>query len=523
MAIEKIKIHNFKKFKNIEIKCNSDLNLLIGDNEAGKSTILQAIDLVLSGSRHKLENIGLESLFNRDIIIDFFEDKSFENLPSLFIELYLSEQHNQDLNGAINSEGVIADGLQIIIEPDEELSREISEILVQTENNFPYEYYRINFFTFSGERYTGYKKYIKHLVIDSSQINNEYATREYIKNVYNSVLSGTEKNKHFNEYRKYKDDYTENVLSNVNSRFADTDNKLIVQTNTKSNLESDLNISDNTGVTIDNKGKGQQCFIKTHFALNLRRGVSELDLVLLEEPENHLSHINMHKLIQLVRDSHDKQIFLTTHSSLISTRLNLKKSILLNSNVSVSLQLEQLSDATAKFFMKAPDNNILEYVLSKKVILVEGDAEFILMEALYKKITNEELSESDVHILSVDGTSFKRYLDIAKLLGIKTVVIRDNDLDYEENITNRYEDYVVVDNIKVFADNDNTRSTFEICMYQDNTTICDELFSRDRRILSIQDYMLKNKADVAFELLDKKATEINVPEYIKEAIEWIKE
>lgn len=34
--------------------------------------------------------------------------------------------------------------------------------------------------------------------------------------------------------------------------------------------------------------------------------------------------------------------------------------------------------------MKAPDNNILEYVLSKKVILVEGDAEFILMEALYK-------------------------------------------------------------------------------------------------------------------------------------------
>ena len=520
MSIEKIKIHNFKKFKDLEIKCNSDLNLLIGDNEAGKSTILQAIDLVLSGSRHKIESIGLESLFNRDKINDFFEDKSFENLPSLFIELYLSEQHNPDLNGAINSSGTICDGLQVIIEPDEELSREIAEILVQTENNFPYEYYKINFFTFSGERYTGYKKYIKHIVIDSSQINNEYATREYIKNVYNSVLTGTEKNKHFNEYRKYKDEYTENVLADVNSRF--TDNKLIVQTNTKSNLESDLNISDDMGVTIDNKGKGQQCFIKTHFALNLRRGVSELDLVLLEEPENHLSHLNMHKLIQLVRDAHDKQIFLTTHSSLISTRLNLKKSILLNSNVSISLQLEQLSDATAKFFMKAPDNNILEYVLSKKVILVEGDAEFILMEALYKKITNEELSQSDVHILSVDGTSFKRYLDIAKLLGIKTAVIRDNDGNYAENISNRYEDYVL-DNIKVFADDDNTRSTFEICMFQDNTAICNELFSEGRRSLTVQDYMLKNKADVAFELLDKKATEINVPQYIKEAIEWIKE
>lgn len=520
MAIERIKIYNFKKFKELEFKCNTDLNLLIGDNEAGKSTILQAIDLVLSGSRHKVESIGLESLFNRDKINEFFEDKSFQNLPSLFIELYLSEQHNPDLNGAINSSGIICDGLQIKIEPDEELSREIGEILVQTENNFPYEYYKINFFTFSGERYTGYKKYIKHIVIDSSQINNEYATREYIKNVYNSVLSGTEKNKHFNEYRKYKKEYTENVLGDVNSRF--TDNKLIVQTNTKSNLESDLNISDEMGVTIDNKGKGQQCFIKTHFALNLRRDVSELDLVLLEEPENHLSHINMHKLIQLARDAHDKQIFLTTHNSLISTRLNLKKSILLNSNVSVSLQLEQLPDVTAKFFMKAPDNNILEYILSKKVILVEGDAEFILMEALYEKITQEKLSQSNVHILSVDGTSFKRYLDIAKLLGIKTAVIRDNDTDYEENITNRYEDYVE-DNIKVFADNDNTRSTFEICMFQDNTAICNELFLEGRRSLTVQDYMLKNKADVAFELLDKKATEINVPKYIIEAIEWIKE
>lgn len=60
-------------------------------------------------------------------------------------------------------------------------------------------------------------------------------------------------------------------------------------------------------------------------------------------------------------------------------------------------------------------------------------------------------------------------------------------------------------------------------MFQDNTAICNELFSEGRRSLTVQDYMLKNKADVAFELLDKKATEINVPEYIKEAIEWIKE
>lgn len=41
--------------------------------------------------------------------------------------------------------------------------------------------------------------------------------------------------------------------------------------------------------------------------------------------------------------------------------------------------------------------------------------------------------------------------------------------------------------------------------------------------MSVQDYMLGNKADVAFELLDKKEAELVVPAYINEAIKWIKE
>jgi hypothetical protein len=35
--------------------------------------------------------------------------------------------------------------------------------------------------------------------------------------------------------------------------------------------------------------------------------------------------------------------------------------------------------------------------------------------------------------------------------------------------------------------------------------------------------MLKNKAEAAFQLLDKKSSELAVPTYIKEAIEWIRE
>jgi hypothetical protein len=59
-------------------------------------------------------------------------------------------------------------------------------------------------------------------------------------------------------------------------------------------------------------------------------------------------------------------------------------------------------------------------------------------------------------------------------------------------------------------------------MYADNTAACDELFGPGRKTLPVQDYMLKNKADAAFELLDKKEADLVTPPYIQEAIEWVK-
>jgi predicted ATP-dependent endonuclease of OLD family len=230
----------------------------------------------------------------------------------------------------------------------------------------------------------------------------------------------------------------------------------------------------------------------------------------------------MRNLIEKIRGAKDTQIFIATHSDMISTRLDLRKSILLNGSTQKPLLLKDLPDGTAKFFIKAPDNNILEFVLSKKVILVEGDAEYILMEALYKKATEQKFNESDIHIISVDGTSFKRYLDIAKILGIRTAVIRDNDQNYQDLCVDNYSDYTE-DNIKVFADQDNTRYTFEVCFYNDNTDLCNKLFASGRKKLSVLQYMLKNKAEVAFKILDEKAGEIVAPQYIKDAISWISE
>jgi hypothetical protein len=157
------------------------------------------------------------------------------------------------------------------------------------------------------------------------------------------------------------------------------------------------------------------------------------------------------------------------------------------------------------------------------VIHVEGDAEFLLMESFFRTLASMDFEHSDIHIISVDGTSFKRYLEIAKVLNIKTAIIRDNDGDYQANCVDSYSDYSGFNFIGVFSEIDPAISTFEISVYHSNAKLCDDLFAQGRKTLTPLKYMLKNKAEAAFQLLDKKSSELAAPTYIKEAIEWIRE
>ncbi|MNU38685.1 hypothetical protein D3C71_273620 [compost metagenome] len=74
---------------------------------------------------------------------------------------------------------------------------------------------------------------------------------------------------------------------------------------------------------------------------------------------------------------------------------------------------------------------------------------------------------------------------------------------------------------RVFGSTDGSRSTFEIGFFEDNKAICDELFAAGRKKISVLKYMLKNKSDVAFELLMKKPENLVAPRYIQEAFAWI--
>jgi putative ATP-dependent endonuclease of the OLD family len=123
-------------------------------------------------------------------------------------------------------------------------------------------------------------------------------------------------------------------------------------------------------------------------------------------------------------------------------------------------------------------------------------------------------------VIAVGGTSFKRYLEVAGILGVRTAVVRDNDGDYQRNCVENYEDDLC-DNAKVFADADPKRSTFETCIYEDNSALCEQLFKPKRRKKAVLDYMLDNKAEAALALADK-APQLKAPQYIRDAIAWIR-
>ena len=188
-----------------------------------------------------------------------------------------------------------------------------------------------------------------------------------------------------------------------------------------------------------------------------------------------------------------------------------------NKGLQSPVTLNNLDMETAKYFMKAPPANIIEFALAKKVVLVEGPSEYMLMEKFYFSSFGQSLEKDDIHIIDIRGLSFKRFLEVAKLTGSKVAVFTDNDNDFQKHCIDKYKDYKNENNIQIFYENNNDKRTFEIVLYEDNKQLCDNLFGNQAI-----EYMLNNKTEVAYKLLSSNAN-IKVPDYIFRGLEWIRE
>lgn len=543
MTISKIKITNFKCFKStFEFKLNKKLNILVGNNDSGKSTILEAIHMALTslyGGRN-IRNELTQYIFNDEIVSEYIASvnsgKSISP-PSIIIEVFFDGTIDPAFEGNSNSDGKNGiEGLKFEISYNSKFDDEYHNLIKKKSmQSLPIEYYDVSWTTFARTVITVRSIPLKSAMIDSSNHKFQNGSDVYISRIVKDLLTPEEitsvAQAHRNMKERFIDD--ESIVS-INERIQNESSiidgkvSLSVDLGTKSAWENSL-VTQLNDIPFGYIGKGSQCIVKTELALTHKRSQSA-QIILLEEPESHLSYSKLNQLIKAIESKYeDKQIIISTHNSFVANKLGLEHLMLLNNHEII--KFDELSSAS--FFKKIAGYDTLRLVLSKKSILVEGDSDELVVQKAYMMAHDGKLPIHDgVDVISV-GTSFLRFLDIAKKLNINVSVVTDTDFDIEI-LKKKYHDYLgdnKKSNIKICYDTEVDSGTLEIGKKNFNyntlepkllkcnslelfNEIFDTSYERDD---DMHKYMKSNKTECALKIFDTDKA-IVIPEYIQEAI-----
>ncbi|RYZ93178.1 MAG: hypothetical protein EOP06_01895 [Proteobacteria bacterium] len=240
-------------------------------------------------------------------------------------------------------------------------------------------------------------------------------------------------------------------------------------------------------------------------------------IFLLEEPENHLSHSNLNSLISSISNkAAGKQLILTTHSSFVLNKLGIENVMLFTRNGCMTLQ--DLTDDTRDYFLKLPGHDTLRMILSKRVILVEGPSDELVVMKAYKKVHGVLPLEHGVDIVSVKSLAFKRFLEISKLLKIAVAVVTDNDGSID-TLKSKYLGFLDIAHIQICFSSDETLKTLEpqICAKNSLANLNLALNKKFNSVDEVCEYMSINKTDSALAIFNSKI-DLNWPDYILKAI-----
>jgi putative ATP-dependent endonuclease of OLD family len=141
-------------------------------------------------------------------------------------------------------------------------------------------------------------------------------------------------------------------------------------------------------------------------------------LLLIEEPEAHLhpqKQLRVMKALQDLADKNGIQIIVTTHSPNLASVIELDNLVLLWKSRAYSLGREStmLSDSDYGFLQRFLDVTKANLFFARGVMVVEGDAENILLPTL-ATILGRDFTENGVSIVNVGGVGLSRYARIFK-------------------------------------------------------------------------------------------------------------
>lgn len=532
MHITKAKIRNYRSLAKCDIEFTGGLNILVGDNEAGKSTLLEAISLALTGSLNG-RPIALELhpfLFSLQAIreyLDALQNERTAALPAITIELFFNNiPELSEFRGDGNSEKIDVPGIKYSIEFNDAFKANYVDYIAKPADirSVPIEYYQSVCFSFSRKPLTPRDIPISPVIVDASRITTFSGANRYVTSLIREALPPREQVQLSVAYRKLRDVFLgDGSIAEINKQLAarhgtisDKTLSITLDPTARGGWENGIMPSlDDIPITL--VGKGEQNAVKIKLALE---NSSDAHVFLIEEPENHLSYSRLHALINAItKRAGDRQLIITTHSSFVLNKLGLNNVILFKDGH--SMRLDELSKDTYEYFKKLPGHDTLRLLLSKRSILVEGPSDELVVQKAFVAKHGLSPLEKGVDVISVKALAFKRFLEIAKLLGLKTDVITDNDGDVAA-LEKKYVDYLGGGNICIRYDKDESCRTLEPQMLKANSLavmnrVLGTEYENGDDLIS---YMTKpaNKTDVALKLFDSNEV-LTFPGYINDAVQ----
>ena len=428
MYIRELKLWNFRKYgksefdlsiPHLSITFSKGLNVLIGENDSGKTAIIDAIKMVLK--THAYEWIKIEDT-------DFFVGAEKLRIELIFAEIKPEEAKNfiewlgwesvDDLNVPI---------LRLIYQVEKK-GRRILPTDVQAgmdEMGFP----------LNAEA----KEYLKTTYLKALRdADTELVAKKNSR--LSQIFQGHDLFKETDEAKHEFTGWFKELNGKIKEWFQSTDvqesgknNKAqikdIIDDFLKEFIDGEVSsvleatdpeikaILEKLSLTIEgatNLGLGtlNRLYMATEL-LHLKKEWDGLKLCLIEELEAHLHPQAQMKIVEVLRKETEVQFILTTHSPNLASKVPIENLIICNKEGVFPLAKgkTKLADKNYNYLKRFLDVTKSNLFFARGVIIVEGWAEEILIPALAQKL-GYDLTKHEVSIVNVGSTA---YLHFAKI------------------------------------------------------------------------------------------------------------
>lgn len=463
MYLSEVLMTNFRKFgePGPHIKLNKGFNLFVGENDSGKTTVIDAIKLVLGTQSNDFNRIEIDDFHIPNGTTSESDRASTLEISCIIRDLSLDEaKHLLEWLSFEKNNGKTEYVLHLTLNAKRQGKKIFYDVKAGTGEGAK---------LLNSEARNRIKAiYLKPL----RDANIELAPRKNsrLSQILSSHSAFEDEDSHFlietfkeannkvDLYFKGKnmdqgelpDQEGKNLLEEINSYLEKFSNKNNV-------LESGFKVSDlklryilerlSLQFSSEKPGLGSHniLFIAAELLLLKREEFDGLKLALIEEIEAHLhtqAQIRLIEYLQEEAENSNIQLLLTTHSTVLSSKIKLENLFIYNNHNIFSMRPDEteLLIGDYLFLERFLDATKADMFFAQGVIMVEGDAESLIIPAL-SKVIDKPLSQYGVTVLNVGSTAFLRYSRIFRRKNIKegqftipVACITDLDIDTEEYI-----------------------------------------------------------------------------------------